>query len=332
MPNTSTPPDASPWASLGRLLADPAVGPASKLAYAWLWDQAGGRPDHIVTTTRHLGHALGRSARSAAGWLAELERHGLIQIADRDRRGVIHLYIYSPHPGGGETTAPPDPQRRLPLQTPPPPPPPPRGDLYAETPAAGITAQEPPGVSAQKPPSRSPETPQNTPPEPIAAGVSAQKPPRRPHGTIERDLKISHTHRKDHPWNMEHGGAPATAAAGDDLAELGHVSTALVEALTERIDPAETRRAKAELVAYLTAAVNDPNTDASIFRQSADLVIEHGLASAVLERIAETCRRKGRAGLLKSPGAYFYHLVRKAASEAGIPWVRSKRATKETKP
>lgn len=102
--------------------------------------------------------------------------------------------------------------------------------------------------------------------------------------------------------------------------EPSHVSNALADALAARVDPAATRRAKAELVAYLQRTVGDPAADLSIYRRAADLVIEHNYAADELERLAESVRDKRRAGTIRSPGAYFLTSIRHAARRCGLPW------------
>ena len=329
-----TPEPAPDWfQSLDPLIADPIIGPATKWVFYWLWRHAGGRPGQLSITTRMIATDLGRSARAVSHCIAELEKHQLIEITDRDRRGVIYVYVYRPNPGGAETTRPADPQRLLPLQpddrlggsqtkpstapddrlggSPDKPSTAPqngRGGLRAET-AAAVSAQKPPAVSAQKPPSNVRLDPQNTGNREMTAAVSAQKPPPRPHGIIERDLKISHNHRA--LSSMDHGTMEE---------EPSHVSNALADALAARVDPAATRRAKAELVAYLQRTVGDPAADLSIYRRAADLVIEHNYAADELERLAESVRDKRRAGTIRSPGAYFLTSIRHAARRCGLPW------------
>ena len=300
------------WTSFGSLPGHPRIGQATKFAFALLWIHAGCRPGQICITTRHLGHALGRSARTAAGWLSELKKHGLIEITDRDKCGVLHLMVYRPSPGGGETTPLPDPQLMLPL----------RANPRALRPTAGIPAQESPqktpqetpqetaGILTQETPTPRAKTPQNKAPAGPTAGILTQETPPRAHDhIIERDLKISHNHRA--LSSMDHGTMEE---------EPSHVSNALADALAARVDPAATRRAKAELVAYLQRTVGDPAADLSIYRRAADLVIEHNYAADELERLAESVRDKRRAGTLRSPGAYFLTSIRHAARRCGLPW------------
>jgi len=341
------------WTSFGSLPGHPRIGQATKFAFALLWIHAGCRPGQICITTRHLGHALGRSARTAAGWLSELKKHGLIEITDRDKCGVLHLMVYRPSPGGGETTPLPDPQLMLPLRanpralrptagipaqespqkTPQETPQETAGILTQETPTpraktpqnkapagptAGILTQETPrktpqesaGILTQETPTPRAKTPQNKAPAGPTAGILTQETPPRAHDhIIERDLKISHNHRA--LSSMDHGTMEE---------EPSHVSNALADALAARVDPAATRRAKAELVAYLQRTVGDPAADLSIYRRAADLVIEHNYAADELERLAESVRDKRRAGTLRSPGAYFLTSIRHAARRCGLPW------------
>lgn len=68
------------------LFADRRLGAASKLAFYQLWKFAGEKPGRIVITADFLAGQCGRSPKSAWDWLAELERHDLIKIGERNER------------------------------------------------------------------------------------------------------------------------------------------------------------------------------------------------------------------------------------------------------
>jgi len=107
---TQTPTDL-----LRNLLRDKRLTPGPKLAYLWLWEHAGRRPGRLAFPLGLLGFELGRSPRTAGGWLESLERRDLIAVCNREN-GVWTIHLYGPYPGDGPAPKPPDPQRRLPFE------------------------------------------------------------------------------------------------------------------------------------------------------------------------------------------------------------------------
>jgi len=85
------------WESLEPIWRDKGLGPATKLAYAWLWLRAGSRPGRVVVTHYQLGAAFGRTHRAADKWIEPLKERGLVDLVDHDRiTGALTLYVNAP--------------------------------------------------------------------------------------------------------------------------------------------------------------------------------------------------------------------------------------------
>ena len=67
------------WASCGPTAR---IGPATKLAFTWLWRQTGGQPADYHLDTRAMAKELGRDRRSAWDWLKELRRQSMIEYGN----------------------------------------------------------------------------------------------------------------------------------------------------------------------------------------------------------------------------------------------------------
>lgn len=285
------------------LLASRSIGPAVKLAFLDLWDLAGGRPGHVVTTAAAWASRLGRDARTARDWLDALAAADLVDVVDRSRRGVYQVYVYQPAPGQREER--PDPQQRLPLAV--------EEDQPAqrtfppEEPAE--TTKTPAGVSAQKPPRgfsqkrANPEENATNPPGVFVTHPPAKrrKPPRSPMDIEKDNLRLSHTHGTID--TMDHGRHVPVPFSATDCARIVEAAGTKAEQL---------RGQKEALVDYQARAVADSETDPSIYRRIAEAVYDHDAALEDVEHCAESVRSAREAGRIRaSPGRLYLGMIRK---------------------
>ncbi|MBN2024044.1 MAG: hypothetical protein JW809_14775 [Pirellulales bacterium] len=75
-----------------------AIGPATKLAFEWLWRAAGEKPGRVEVSLLQWGLELGRSERSVRGWIRDLVAWDLIQVTGRGDDDEWHVDVYHPAP------------------------------------------------------------------------------------------------------------------------------------------------------------------------------------------------------------------------------------------
>lgn len=84
------------------------MGPACKLAWRWLWDLAGNRPDYLTITADDLAAEFARDRRSATDWLLSLIDGQFLDLVDR-LQGRWRVYVFDPREQV-RRARPPDPQ------------------------------------------------------------------------------------------------------------------------------------------------------------------------------------------------------------------------------
>ncbi len=329
------------------LLPHKVAGAAVKLAYLWLYNEAGWRPNTIIVSPKALGTALGRSDRQGRDWIEKLVNLGLIELGQYDeRRGVFEVHVYLPQ-AGEPMGKPPDPQKPLPFG--PSSDPPPARRIDAEKDHAGVLApkppQEPPGVLAQEPPRKPPrpesrirvKPEENGNDDRPPTGVLAPKPPRHEncfHGdTIEKEVtRLPLSHRTAQSMDsMERASDGGGDLRGDNLrgggpAPIGEsVAAAINQAAGEFLDATTPLKQKQRLEARIMQAVSQTAFDRSIAGRAADLVVHHGVPLRDLEQILTDLREMRRAGSLKNAGGFFHNKARKLAAVHGAPWPKPAR-------
>ena len=85
------------YGDIRHVMCDMLIGPATKLAYRWMWLRAGWKPGKIVATCRDLGSAMGRTPQAAANWIDRLKEHDLIDVYARNKQtGEMHISVLPP--------------------------------------------------------------------------------------------------------------------------------------------------------------------------------------------------------------------------------------------
>jgi len=307
--------DALGFDALRYVMRDQTIGAASKLAYRELYARAqeAGGPE-IVITAANLAAACGaRDGRSARSWLAELGKHGLVDVVDRDRRrGTILIYIYKPNPG--QPMGRPDPQKRLPF-----------GELPRPAEAAEILARKFPRkdfrqteIVAQGFP---PDKP--LPPNDLGRGaeISAQGFPRALIDTKETKETLLPKSQGITRFN-ESNGARATA---DRAAPIGTAVAAALDDFCHASRPSDQKR---KLEDAIRSVVCDPNMAGYVSGKAADLVVFHAVPEKDLDQVLVDLEAMRAAGTLRSPGAFFHAQIRRVAGRRGIDWETMKRIEK----
>jgi len=294
---------------LDRLLADRVVGQATKLAFVFIWRDAGfDVNEEIVVDAAWLGQRLGRDRRSAQGWLQAMEDAELIEIRHRDRRrGKYWISVFRPCPGKREPK--PDPQARLNL---------------VESPAGEPTPRQP---AIDNQPSGGREQPLGPRNEAGRAGVSAQKPP-RPFGTKELINSIlpnyhSYQSTKEGVGTLALGlgaGVSAQESPRDFFNEItaGELCRGVVAGAVAASSPIEQRR---RLMAKIQAVVREPLTE-WVLVTAANLVAIHNVPVRELDVILGDVEAMRAAGNLRSAAAFFHKKARDLAVKFGVKWPR----------
>lgn len=308
------------------LFADRKLGAASKLAFLVLWEYAGRQPGEIVITADWLGSACGRTPKAARLWLAELEKHDLIKILERnERRGTLRLAIYNPCPGNREAT--PDCQARLPFEPPE---------------VAGEEAPQPRGSEVlERGPPRPPEKAAELGASPMEFSKSREKhaefvatPPKPPRDAPslvpkkKEDLSYQSTKvPKQEPKNPTYPTYPKDSRSLEDAAAEAGVTTiaallpaAGAPALEEPSDDKE--RLKARILRACRSTAAAPLAE-WVAGAAANLVVYHGVAYEDLAGILADVEAMRRAGSLRDPAAFFHSKCRRLAARLGAPWPRS---------
>jgi len=87
------------WRTLWAVLGDARLGAASKLLFVFLWFLNRGRPGELLLSPSRLATLLGRDRRRLFDWLANLEKLGLVEVLERERkRGTVRLLLFAPAP------------------------------------------------------------------------------------------------------------------------------------------------------------------------------------------------------------------------------------------
>lgn len=303
------------WDTLEPLRRDAKLGPASKLAFQWLWHHAGAKPAHLLVTTKMLGFELGRTPQAAQKWLDQLIKAGLIEIVDRDQRGMINLYIFHPHPGSARNR--PDPQRLLPLEPPPPPAnlSPPKGS-HLSTPK-GENLSTPKG---SRPTHQTPEKPAIPPP---ATNLSAAKGVHlspRPIGTNEEDI-----------FNLpKYQGTTRSKDTIGTIEDPTHIGLVLAEALSKFTEATHPLEQKRRLVQDIKRIVNTRLAD-WVAGATADLIVFHEVPLRDLQHILQDVCVMRQAGNLRSASGFFHRKAEDLADRYAAPWPKKRKGTQRTK-
>ncbi len=304
------------WDTLQPLRRDTAVGPAAKLCFEWLWHYAGGRPGYLVVNCKMIAYELGRDRSSAANWLSALEKHGLIEIVDRDkRRGALHVYVYHPNPG--DRPARPDPQGRLPFEAPDV-----SGAPEDTKPHDGATKQC--RVFGGKPGTKTAETLENTANPPPACRVFSRKPGSLLGTNKNKDLTYQSTNEQFGTKNTNdtNSAQESTCARADGPVPIG---AAVAEAIAATVDEvAHPLQQKRRLERRILNVVRDPKMGKYVAGKTADLVVFHDVPLRDLEKILGDVEAMRQAGTLRSAGAFFHMKVQQLAARYGVPWRKSK--------
>ena len=333
---------------LDRLLADRVLGQATKLAFLFIWRDAGfDVNEEIIVSDTWLGQRLGRDRRSAQGWLQAMEDAELIEIRQRDRRrGQYRISVFRPCPGKREPK--PDPQARLNLDESPAGEPTPRIGSRA---ASGEPTPRKPAIDNQ--PAGGREQPLGPRNEAGRAGVSAQESP-RPYGTKEYNNSFLPNYQSTQSTKEGVGTLALRSGAGvsaqesppDFLAARDRYEAAVAqrkaaarprEVSTDELcrgvvagmvaasAPTEQRR---RLMAKIQAIVREPLTE-WVLGSAANLVAIHNVPVRELNVILGDVEAMRATGNLRSAAAFFHKKARDLAARHGVQWPR--RAPVETR-
>ena len=323
---------------LDRLLADRVLGQATKLAFLFLWRDAGfDVNEEIVVDDVWLGQRLGRDRRSAQGWLQALEDAELILIRQRDRRrGKYWISVFQPCPGKREPK--PDPQASLLTQD--------------ELPAGEPTPRIGPRAASGEPTPRQ-QVLDSQPPagrdQPLGhrrAGIPAQESP-RPYDTkenINSNLPNSHSYQSA---KEELGSLALRSGAGVSVQEpprqfrtprdryAAMVSQREASARPREVtapdmfggvvagaiavsSPVEQRR---RMMAKIQAVVREPLTE-WVLGSAANLVAIHNVPASEIDAILGDVEAMRATGGLRSAAAFFHKKARDLAVKYGVTWPR----------
>lgn len=268
---------------LDLLFADRKLGAASKLAFLMLWRFAGEKPGRIVVTADWLAGQCGRSPRAAWDWLAELERHDVVKLGERnERRGSVVVDVYNPAPGSREAI--PDAQTRLPI---------------------GNNAEP-----ADAEPSRAPVSPAET-----VSGVFAPKPPRPLVPKKQESISSQSTNVIKEPTQPKN-----STSQREPSASMGDALAAVLVRFESTADPA---RQKEALKRRIVAACGRSTPCADWVAGSlAGLVAYHDVPVEDVNRILGDLDAMRSAGSLRHAGKFVHAKARELAGRLGKPWPR----------
>ncbi|MHC4715897.1 MAG: hypothetical protein ACYS5V_02930 [Planctomycetota bacterium] len=284
---------------LAALDLDPDIGPAVKWAFAMLWHAAGAKPDKLCISAAWLGQVAGRrSPRAARKWIDKLVAHGLLEILDTDRRGVMTCYVYRPNPPATMPPAAPDPQARLPFPE------------RSAAPAADVTTSKGPDLCAPKGPTpKPPETPTQTAAAAPAADVTTSKGPPRPIDTKEQENLLPAIPQGQTKESLTNEG-PFAGAVAAALDRFGRATTPTAQ--------------KARLKDRIRQTVG-PDLDDWAAGAAADLVVFHEVPQHDLDEILAEIAAGRRQGRVRNAPGLFNHKCRRLAGRRGKPWTKAQR-------
>jgi hypothetical protein len=271
---------------LDLLFADRKLGAASKLAFYQLWRFAGNSPGRVVITADWLAGQCGRSPRVAWDWLAELEKHDLIKLGERnERRGTVVVDVYNPAPGQTDRAAITD---RTLFQG---------VDCVATSAGAGVDSSP---ADVSKPPAG-------------VSVVSAQEAPRliEPRNTKSVTCQSPNAHTpKEFKETKNSMGGP-----------VGSLSEALATALAASPATDEPAQQKERLKRRIVQACRGKIAD-WVAGSAANLVVYHDVPFRDVNEVLCDVQAMFDAGSLKNPGAFAHSKFRELAGRLGKPWPR----------